>query len=205
MQRGGSFGMVRRDSRLKRDQRGNSGPPFRRPPDSTTKAGQKGPLHDQHTLGDHRLRGVGNPLCDFYVQSRAQCRPGQRPNAGNRCCGAGRRPGLPQSAIPHDRRRRSCNLHSRLVASRSATGRRLLDRRVPVWPRRLHRHERVGACQRAHGSGRNGVAGQGSRHRFQGRCDYRHAGGGLGASRRLRLLRHPHRVPRLGARQPRCR
>ena len=65
---------------------------------------------------------------------------------------------------------------------------------------RLHRHERLGARQRAHGAGGDALAGRRPRHRLQvGRRD-RHAGRRPRAARRRRLLLHPDRLSGLRAR-----
>ena len=70
-------------------------------------------------------------------------------------------------------------------------GDRLRDRRGALGARRLHRHERLGARQRAHRRGRQARHGAGAVGRLQGRRHHRHAGGRPGPARRRRLLRHP--------------
>ncbi len=88
------------------------------------------------------------------------------------------------------------------LSARLAGRDRLRDRRDAVGRGRLHRHERVGARQRAHRAGGDQVARRRSRHRLQGGRHHRHAGGGPRAARRHRLLRHPDRPARLCAQQP---
>ena len=189
--------MVRRDSRLKRDQRGQVGSAVPAVIRSTNKKRAK---------RDHSMSNIlwGIIACGalailyaiFHLQGRAKRRCRQCANAGNRSCRARGRTSLPQSAIPHDRHCRGGDLRLGVAASWSASGRRLSDRRSLVGARRIYRHERVGARQRAHSPGGDGLARQGSRHRLQGGRDNRHARCGPGAPRRLRLLRHPDWVPR---------
>ena len=78
-------------------------------------------------------------------------------------------------------------------------GDRVRDRRHPVRRRRLYRHERLGARQRAHRAGGDEIARRRSRHRLPlGRCD-RSPCRRARASRRRWLLRHSHRPSRLCA------
>ena len=76
---------------------------------------------------------------------------------------------------------------------------RLPDRRGALGRCGLHRHERLGARQRAHGPGRDRLAGRRPRARVQGRRDHRHVRRGSRAARRHRLLRDPHRADGPGA------
>ena len=70
---------------------------------------------------------------------------------------------------------------------------RLPDRRRRLGGGRLHRHERLGARQRAHGRGGEEGPRPGARHRLQGRLGDRPAGGGPRPGRGGRLLPHPRR------------
>jgi K(+)-stimulated pyrophosphate-energized sodium pump len=67
-------------------------------------------------------------------------------------------------------------------------GRRLRARRGAVGRLRLHRHERLGARQRAHRAGRHQGHRPGAGRRLQGRRHHRHAGGGPGPAGRGHLL-----------------
>ena len=58
------------------------------------------------------------------------------------------------------------------------TRRRLRHRRDPLGPRGLHRHEHLGARQRAHRPGRQQRPQRRAAGRLQGRRHHRHAGGG---------------------------
>ena len=79
--------------------------------------------------------------------------------------------------------------------------RRLRARRDPVGRLRLHRHEHLGARQRAHRAGGHPRHRPGARRRLQGRRDHRHAGGRPRPDRRRRVLlvrqqrRHQGRSP----------
>ena len=62
-----------------------------------------------------------------------------------------------------------------------------------------HRHERLGARQRAHRAGRHALAGARARHRLQVGRGHGHAGRRPRAARRLRLLPDPDQRARLRA------
>jgi MFS family permease len=80
-----------------------------------------------------------------------------------------------------------------LLGGWSAIG--FADRRGAVGRCRLHRHERLGARQRAHRAGRDQVAGRRPRHRLQGGRHHRHARGRPRAARRRRSTSaHPDRL-----------
>ena len=113
--------------------------------------------------------------------------------------GARGRAGLSQAPIYDHRRRRRRRLHRARASVVVDGGDRLRDRRNPLGRGRLHRHERLGARQRAHRAGCDQVARRRPRHRFPlGRGD-RPSGGGSRASGRRRLFRLPHRPSRLCA------
>ncbi len=118
---------------------------------------------------------------------------GQRAHAGDRRRHPGRRQGLPEPTVPHDRHRRRRPVHRRLAGAGPGTEHRgrLRDRRDPLGRGRLHRDERLGARERSHRAGGHQGACRGARRRVQGRRDHRHAGGGPGPAGRGRLLRHP--------------
>ena len=65
---------------------------------------------------------------------------------------------------------------------------RLRHRRVPVGSHRLHRDERVGALERAHGGSRAHRIERSARHRIPRRRDHRHAGRRPRPARRRRFL-----------------
>ena len=71
--------------------------------------------------------------------------------------------------------------------------RRLRARRRPLGRLRLHRHEHLGARQRAHRAGGHQGHRPGARRRLQGRRDHRHAGRRPRPARRRRLLLVPER------------
>ena len=70
-------------------------------------------------------------------------------------------------------------------------GGRLRARRRAVGRLRLHRHERLGARQRAHRAGRDQGHRPGAGRRLQGRRHHRHAGGRPGPARRRRASSSP--------------
>ena len=82
-------------------------------------------------------------------------------------------------------------------AGRTAVG--FADRRGPLRARRLHRHERVGARQRAHRGSRAHGPQRGAGGRVPRRRDHRHAGRRPRPARRRRLLLVPDRLGALGA------
>ncbi len=65
-------------------------------------------------------------------------------------------------------------------------------RRIALRPDRLYRHERLGACQRAHRRSGEGWPQRRAERRLQGRRHHRHAGGRPWSARRRRLLRRAH-------------
>ena len=77
--------------------------------------------------------------------------------------------------------------------SRLADGGRLRGGCDFLRSRRIHRHEHLGARQRAHRASREQRHQRRAASRIPRRGDHRHAGGGSGASRRGRLL--PHHAP----------
>ncbi len=149
-------------------------------------------FHDSF-VGDCVLRSTFDCLCRMgdVLGARRRCRLSA--DAGN--CGrrARRRAGLPAPAISDDRDRRHRHLRAARLLPRLACCHRLFDRRGAVGRGRLHRHERVGARQRAHGAGRDQVARRRARTGLQSRCDYRNARRGSRAARRHALLRLPDR------------
>ena len=78
---------------------------------------------------------------------------GNAAHAGDRGRDPGRRAGLSQAPIHDDRHRRRRDLRAAGLLPRHAGRGRLPDRRGAVGRRRLHRHERLGARQRAHRAG----------------------------------------------------
>ena len=131
----------------------------------------------------------------------------QRPHARNRGGGAGRRVRLSEPAIHHHRHRRRDPADRDLRDAGLANRGRFRPRRLPLRPHRLHRHERLGARQRAHRAGRLARPQRRAQRRLQGRRHHRHAGGGPRPARRRRLLRradpdagrnHRSRDPRTG-------
>ena len=115
----------------------------------------------------------------------------QRPDARDRRRDPGRRAGLPQSPVPDDRHRRPAAVRRHLGGARRRDGGRIRRRRHPLRPRRLHRDERVGALERAHGRGGSHRVERGARGRVPRRCDHRHARGRPRPPRRRRILLVP--------------
>ena len=102
--------------------------------------------------------------------------------------------GLPQPPVHDHRHRRRHPVRHHLVGARRRDGRRLRDRRDPVRPRGLHRHERLGALERAHGRGRAHRPERGAGGRVPRRRHHRHAGRRPRPARRGRLLLVPDRL-----------
>ncbi len=114
----------------------------------------------------------------------------QRADAGDRGRHTGRRAGLPEPAVPHDRhRRRGARDHHRgRAAARPVDSDRLRARRRAVRRSRLHRDERLGPRQRAHRTGGDPGPQSCAQHRVPRRCHHRPAGGRPRSARRRRLL-----------------
>ncbi len=145
------------------------------------------------------LRGSGDSLRRLVdpLDPGQTCR--QRAHAGDRRGDPGRRARVSQPPVHDDRdRRRRAARRDRLCAG-LGHGDRLCDRRDPVRPDRLHRHEHLGARERAHGrSGaqRYCVCARGRIPRWR---DHRHAGRGPRAARRRGLLHRADASRRLHA------
>ena len=123
----------------------------------------------------------------------------QSAHAGDRRRDPGGRQGLPQSPIHDDRHRRRDPVRDHLVGARRAHRGRVPDRRGAFGARGLHRHERVGALERAHRRGGTYGAQRSACGRVPRRRDHRHAGGGAGPARRGGFLLVPGRLRTLGA------
>ena len=107
------------------------------------------------------------------------------------------RASLPPPAVHHHRGRGRGRLHRPRAAALLDGRRRLCHRRHPVRRSRLHRHERFGAGQRAHGAGGDQIARRRPRHRLPlGRGD-RPSRRRPRAARRGGLFRRPDRRSRL--------
>ena len=113
------------------------------------------------------------------------------------------RAGLSPPPISDDRRRRPRAVRHPRASPVLDGGDRVPHRRGPVGRGGLHRHERVGAGQRAHGAGRRAFAGGGARHLLQGRRRHRHARRRPRAARRRGLFHGSHRAARLRRQRPR--
>ncbi len=146
----------------------------------------------RHAVGfDHSVWAAVDRLRGLHGQEHHGGRRRLPAHAGDLGRGPRRRAGLSPAAIHDHRRRRRRRVH-RARASALLDGRdRLRDRRDPVRRRRLHRHERLGAGERAHGAGGDEVARRRPRHRLPlGRGD-RPSGRRPRAARGLLLLRLP--------------
>src|SRR5260370_597721 len=96
----------------------------------------------------HRLRDLGDDV-GLEIGRR------QSADAGNRGRRARRRAGLPEAPVPDDRPGRHRHLRAVGLLPWTPGGDRLPDRRGAVRRRRLHRDERLGPRQCAHGAGRD--------------------------------------------------
>ena len=174
-----------------------AGSPIDRRPGRPAQSGQE-EFHDSFGA-DHHLRLAGDCLRDLGDSVRAAGRRRQRQDAGDFRGRARRRAGLSQAPVHHHRHRRRRDLPDRRLFPRLAGRHRLRDRRGAVGRGRLHRHERLGARQRAHRPGGDLLARRRPRARLQVRRHHRPAGRRPRAARRHRLFRDPHRRPRLRA------
>ena len=104
------------------------------------------------------------------------------------------RAGLSQPAVLHDRHRRRHPLRRHLGGAGRADGGRICGGRGALGTRRLHRHERVGALERAHGRGRAHRAERGAGGGLSRRRDHRLAGRRPGPARRGGLLLVPRAI-----------
>ena len=140
----------------------------------------------------HRVRRVVDRLDPRQAR-------GQRADAGDRRRDPGGRQGLPQPPVHDDRHRRRDPVRAHRRVPRLGDGGRLRARRGPVRAGGLHRHERLGALERAHGGSRADRPQRGAGRRVPRRRDHRHAGGRPGPARRGRLLLVPDRRRQVGA------
>ena len=115
----------------------------------------------------------------------------QRPDARNRRRDPGGRAGVSQSPVPDDRHRRRAAVRRHLGGAGRRDRRRIRRRRHPLRPRRLHRDERLGALERAHGRGGAHGVERSARGRVPRRRDHRHARRRPRPPRRRRLLLVP--------------
>ena len=116
----------------------------------------------------------------------------QPTHAGDFRRGRRGRAGLSQAPVHDHRRRRGHCLHHHWALAVVDGGDRLRYRRDPVGRRGLHRHERLGARQRAHRAGGDEIARRRPRYRLPlGGCD-RSARRRPRASRRGRIFWRPH-------------
>ncbi|KAF1858497.1 hypothetical protein Lal_00015014 [Lupinus albus] len=99
----------------------------------------------------------------------------QRPHAGNLAGHPAGGVGLPGAPVPDHRHRGHRPAGRHLPAARARHRGRLPGRRAAVRGLRLHRHERVSACQRAHGAGGRDGARPGAQRRLPRRRDHGHA------------------------------
>ena len=125
-------------------------------------------------------RAVDDCRCPRAMRA---CRRSPRPSS--------KAPAYLNRQYPHhrDRRRGPVRDHRPRARPGLADRARFSDRRGALRRRRLHRHERLGARQRAHRAGRHERHERGARRRLQGRRHHRHAGGRPRPAGRRRLLR----------------
>ena len=158
-------------------------------------------VHDC-SLGHHRLWRAINRLWDLgdSIRDVGGCR--QPADAGDRGRDRGRRAGLSQAPVHDHRYGWCCRVQRHPLPAREMGRDRLPDRRPAIRRRRLHRHERICARERAYRAGRDQVARRGARHLVQGRRRDGHARCRPRAARRCDLLRVPDRPARLQDRRP---
>ena len=137
-------------------------------------------------LGRRGIRLLG-PQLDSFPGRR------QRPHAGNRSGHPDRRRRLPGAPVQDHRHRRRRAGHPDRRLPRRPDRHRLRHRRGALGRLRLHRHERLGARQRAHRAGRHPRHRPGAGRRLPRRRHHRHAGGGPGPAGRDGLLLVPGR------------
>ena len=144
----------------------------------------------------------------YFTLVAAEAAGGERADAGDLARGPGGRGGVPAPAVHDDRggRRRPVPADRLLQRARLGHGDRLRDRRDPLGRRRLHRHERRRALERAHRGGREVGPAPRVQRRLPRRLGRRPARRRPRPARRRRLLRLPHRRPRqqpgVGDRRP---
>ena len=156
-----------------------------------------------HAVGfDHSVWTPLDRLRGLHGQEHHVGRPRLPAHAGDLGRGPRRGAGLPSAPIHDHRGRRRRRVHHPRPAALVDGRHRLRDRRDPVRLRGLHRHERLGAGERAHGPGGDEVARRRPRHRLPlGRSD-RPSGRRTRAARRRRLFRLPDGRSWLCARRP---
>ena len=149
-------------------------------------------LHvDARTRSGSRSRPASSPSC-----TACSCRAGSsRSPRATRACRRSRRRSrqgarrLPEPPVHDDRDRRRRAVRRARLRARLVHGRRLRVRRDPVGRGRLHRHERLGARERAHGPCGERRAEPRAAGRVPRRRDHRHARRRPRPARRRRLLR----------------
>ena len=147
-----------------------------------------------------RVRGGGDRLRPRLDQLDHEEAGRQRAHAGDRGGHPGRRQGVPQSPVRHHRHRRRHPVRHHLVGARRPHCRRLPRRRGAVRARRVHRHERFGALERAHrGSGAHGPQ-RSARDCIPRRRDHRHARRGPGLFSASPASTGSSSAPRIGRR-----
>ncbi len=164
-------------------------------------------LHHDGALHRPGLRPGRGPLRLRAAKLDPQPERGQRAHAGDRRGDPARRGRLPGAPVQDDRHGRRRPGDPDLRLPRPHHGRRLRARRRALGRLRLHRHEHLGARQRAHRAGRHQGHRPGARRRLQGRRDHRHAGRRPRPDRRRRVLlvrQRRRREGRPGHRSSRC-
>ncbi len=136
-----------------------------------------------------RLCGGLRPR-DHAIPARALA--GQREDAEHLAGRPAGRARVPEPSVHNDRRCRGGRVRGADLHPEHRCSGRLFDRSDPLRLDRLHRHERVGALQRARRRGGQGRRLAGAKGRVPRRRDHRPARGRARAARRLRLLRRAY-------------
>ena len=144
-------------------------------------------------VGDHWLWIALARLRGLYGAGRDGLGCRHPPHAGDCCRHPGRRAGLSDAPVLHDRHCRPRHLPDRRRAARPAGRHRLSDWRGAVWNRWFCGHARVGARQCTHGAGLDALPRGWALFGLPRRRGHRAAGGRPRPFGRHRLLRHPHR------------
>ena len=144
------------------------------------------------------MRGRGGSVRAVPHLVAAQAAGGQREDAGDRARDPGGRRGVPAQAVHDDRGRGDRAVLPARLLQRARVGHRIRvpDRRGLLGAGRLHRDERRGALERAHGRGRARGPAAGVQGRVPRGLGHRPSRRRARAPRRRRVLLGAHRLDR---------